>query len=69
MQNQLAHDLKIHIKKVGCSWWVRLPGIIPVLCGYPYFTDALARVQIELDPRMAAECSRKEQAMSNSMKG
>jgi len=52
--------VKIRIRKIGLSWWVWLPGDIPSLLGcYAHFTDALARLQVEIDPRMAAECARK----------
>jgi hypothetical protein len=53
--------MKIRIRKMGMSWWIWLPGDIPTLLGcYAHFTDALARLQVECNPLMKAECDRKE---------
>ena len=52
--------LKIYVRKNGEMWQVSVIGpILTEVYQYPHFTDALARVQIELDPRMSAECDRK----------
>lgn len=53
--------MKIRVRKIGLSWWVCIPGAMPSFYQCQHFTDALARIQVELDPRMAAECNRKAQ--------
>lgn len=58
-----ARGVKIRVRKSGCYWFVFIPGAkpddIPEFLMYRHYTDAFARVQVEIDPRMAAECNRK----------
>ncbi len=40
--------VKIQIRKSRGAWWVFVPGPIPDFAKFPHFTDALAKVQVEL---------------------